>query len=168
MGMYKNIKKTFINEYKDRSDIYKSKLAEWSKEPPVSRIGKPTNLSRARNLGYKAKEGIKIARVRVRKGNRKRATVGGGRKPSKSGRYFSRSKSLQSIAEERAAKKFTNCEIMNSYFVGEIGTDRFYEVIMLDKSSKALQADAGYSHILKNQHRAERGLTSSGRKHRGI
>ena len=79
MGMYKSIKKTFIKEYQDRSDIYKNKLAEWSKEPPVFKIGKPTNLSRARNLGYKAKEGITVARVRVRKGNKKRATVGGGR-----------------------------------------------------------------------------------------
>lgn len=168
MGMYKNIKKTLINEYKDRSDVYKNKLSEWSKEPSVSKIKRPTNLPRARNLGYKAKEGIMIARVRVRKGNRKRATVGGGRKPSKSGRYFSRSKSLQSIAEERAAKKFTNFEILNSYFAGEIGTHRFYEVIMLDKNGKVLLSDRKYSSILKNPHRAERGLTSSGRKHRGI
>lgn len=168
MSMYKNIKQTFKSEYKGRTEAYKERLAAWGNDPAVLRVKKPTNIARARELGYKAKQGVIIARVKVKKGNRKRPTVGGGRKPSKTGRFFSRAKSMQSIAEERASKKFSNCEVLNSYFVGETGTTKFYEIILLDKSSPSIQGDAAYRNIISKGGRAERGLTSSGKKYRGL
>ncbi|MGC8652121.1 MAG: 50S ribosomal protein L15e [Candidatus Micrarchaeia archaeon] len=168
MGTYEQIKKTFRAEYKERSAIYKSRLSQWSAEPAITKIAKPTNIARARELGYKAKEGIDIARVRVRGGRSKRKEHGGGRKPSKSGRFFTRAKSLQAIAEERAAQAYKNYEVLNSYFVGKAGTKEYYEVIMLNRQSKVLASDPYYSAILTQKGRALRGLTSAGRKHRGI
>lgn len=168
MSMYKQIKQTFISEYKERGQIYKDRIIKWNTEAPITRVDKPTNVARARELGYKAKQGVVVVRVRVIGGNKKRATVSGGRKPSKSGRYFSRRKSTQSIAEERAGKKFTNCEVLNSYYIGEAGSNKFFEVILLDRKSPALVSDPVYSRVLMQRHRAERGLTHSGRKHRGI
>ena len=168
MSMYKQMQETFINEYKERSQEYKARIVRWSAEPPVNRIEKPTNIARARELGYKAKEGILVARVRVLGGKKKRPMFSGGRKPSKSGRYFSRQKSVQSIAEERAGRRFTNCEVLNSYFVGEAGATKFYEVILLDKSHPAITSDPIYRNVVAQQRRATRGLTHSGRKHRGI
>ncbi|MEM3227899.1 MAG: hypothetical protein QXK65_03055, partial [Candidatus Micrarchaeaceae archaeon] len=82
MGSYKAIAQTFREEYKARNDLYKSRLVKWGTEPTVTRISRPTNLARARTLGYKAMEGVLMARVRVLKGKRKRAQAGGGRKPS--------------------------------------------------------------------------------------
>ncbi len=168
MSTYDHIKETFQNEYKERNSEYKGRLTRWSAEPPIVRVPRPTNIARARELGYKAKEGIDIVRVMVRGGSSKRKQHGGGRKPSKSGRYFTRAKSLQAIAEGRAAQAYKNYEVLNSYFVGKAGTKEYYEVIMLNRQSKVLASDPYYSAILSQTGRALRGLTSAGRKHRGI
>ncbi len=168
MGAYRQMQETFISEYKERSQPYKDRIIKWSAEAPIIRIYKPTNIARARELGYKAKQGVVMARVRVLGGRKMRPQYSGGRKPSKSGRYFSRRKSTQSIAEERVAKKFTNCEVLNSYFVGEAGSHKFFEVILLDKTSPVILADPQYRNIVAQERRVERGLTRSGRKHRGL
>lgn len=168
MSSYKHIKQTMITEYKERPQLYRSKITAWSAAGTVERVERPTNLARARTLGYKAKEGVVLVRVGVNKGKSKRKTSSGGRKPSKSGRYFSRAKSSQAIAEERAARKFSNCEVLNSYFIGESGIKSFYEVIMLDRASKRVQGDPSYSRVIGRKNRAYSGLTASGRRHRGI
>ncbi len=167
MGMYKYEKEAFAEEYKNRSDAYKQRIIGWRQMPTVARIEKPTNIARARELGYKAKEGILVARVRVKGGRKKRKAFDGGRKPSKSGRFFTRNKSLQAIAEERSARKFPNCEVLNSYFVGKAGAESFYEVILVEKGTPAAK-DRIYKNVVKKNGRAYRGLTSAGRKHRGL
>lgn len=166
--MYKQMKSSFTQGYRERSNLYKERLTAWRADPPVKRVDGPTNIARARELGYRAKEGVIIARVRVKGGKKKRNKPGGGRKPSKAGMFFSPSKSIQSIAEERAARRFTNTEVLNSYFVGQAGSDWFYEVILLDRSSRPVQADTGYMDVLAQRGRAYRGMTRSGRKHRGL
>ncbi len=166
MGAYKYIRNTFINEYKVRSDEYKNRLAKWGKENSIIRVDKPTNLPRARVLGYKAKQGLIVVRVKVKKGRKKRAMVGGGRKPSKNGRFFSRATSMQSIAEVRATKKYSNCEVLNSYYVGDTGPYKFYEVLLVDSSHPAITKDPILKDVAKQRGRAERSLTSSGKRHR--
>jgi large subunit ribosomal protein L15e len=168
MSMYKQMKQTFISEYKSRSGPYKSNIIKWNAEAPIMRVVKPTNIARARELGYKAKEGVIVARVRVHGGSKKRKQAGGGRKPSKSGRYFTMRKSSQAIAEERASRKFSNTVALNSYFIGSSGSEKYFEVILLDKNSSVLKSDDQYSGIISQEGRAFRGLTSAGKKHRGI
>ncbi|MCL4383792.1 MAG: 50S ribosomal protein L15e [Candidatus Marsarchaeota archaeon] len=168
MSLYKQVKQTFISEYKNKSDQLKERIIKWNTESPVIKINNPTNIARARELGYKAKEGIIVVRVKIRKGKRKRQQADGGRKPSKSGRFFSMQKSLQSISEERAAKKFSNYEVLNSYYVGQTGMEKFYEVILMDRNNPVLINDKIYSNIISQKNRVSRGLTSSGKKHRGL
>lgn len=168
MNAYGQMKKTFQSEYKNRSDLYRSRIIKWNSEPQIVRVQKPTNIPRARTLGYKAKEGVVVVRVRVRGGSRKRKHQAGGRRPTRSGRYFTRTKSSQSIAEERAGRKYSNYEVLNSYFVGASGSRKFFEVILLDKTSSSVKSDNQYSRIISQQNRAFRGLTSSGKRHRGI
>ncbi len=168
MSLYKQVKQTFISEYKNKSDQLKERIIKWNTESPVIKINNPTNIARARELGYKAKEGIIVVRVKIRKGKRKRQQADSGRKPSKSGRFFSMQKSLQSISEERAAKKFSNYEVLNSYYVGQTGMEKFYEVILMDRNNPVLINDKIYSNIISQKNRVSRGLTSSGKKHRGL
>jgi large subunit ribosomal protein L15e len=168
MSSYKQIRATIIGEYKERPQIYREKLMKWAAEGTAVRVERPTNLARARKLGYKAKQGVVIVRVKVSKGKSKRRQPSGGRKPSKSGRYYTRSKGMQAIAEERATKKFTNTEVLNSYFVGDSGTHSYYEVIMLDTSSPVIKADPSFARVIAMKNRAVRGLTASGRRHRGL
>lgn len=168
MGAYKEMKKTFAKEYKERSDEYSRRLFAWRAEPSVVRVGKPTNIARARELGYKAKQGVLVARARVRGGAKKRRHQDGGRKPSKSGRFFTRAKSMQAIAEDRAARKFPNYEVLNSYFVGHAGTDSFYEIILLNSNDPSIRKDPGYAGVASSRGRAFKGMTRQGRIHRGL
>jgi large subunit ribosomal protein L15e len=166
MGAYRYIRENFQQSYKSGSEAYKERVHEWRAGPSLERIEAPTNVARARELGYKAKQGVVVVRAKVRKGKRMREKNKGGRKPSKSGRFFSRKKSLQSIAEERAAAKYRNCEVVNSYFVGEDGVFKFFEIILADRNLGAT-ADR-YAGVIAQRGRTFRGLTSSGRKHRGL
>ncbi len=168
MGMYRHIEKKFQEEYKERSEILRRRISEWREGPAVARVTRPTNLARARKLGYKAKQGVIVARVKVERGMRKRLKPRGGRKPSKSGRFYAYRKSSQSVAEERASRRFANCEVLNSYFVGEDGKYRFFETILLDRTSPAVISDSYYSGVIGMKGRAYRGLTASGLKHRGM
>ena len=40
-------------------------------------------------------------------------------------------KNIQVIAEERVADKYPNTEVLNSYYVGEDGLYKYYEVILV-------------------------------------
>ncbi|MEM7819063.1 MAG: 50S ribosomal protein L15e [Candidatus Aenigmatarchaeota archaeon] len=153
-------------------EIFKKRLIEWRRDPVVKRIEKPTRLDRARALGYRAKQGFVIARVKVRRGGRKRRLYGrGGRKPSKAGLVkFTPKKSLKWIAEEKAQRKFKNLEVLNSYPVGEDGKYKYFEVILVDPNHPSIKADPKINWICEKQHRKRvfRGLTSAGKKARGL
>ena len=156
MGMYKYIKKAFEQEYRERSAILRSRITAWRKLGTVVRIERPTNLSRARSLGYKAKEGYVMARVAVGRGSRKRPHPWGGRKPAKNVAYLSPGKSLQRQGEEKVARCFSNLEVVNSYWVGQDGVKKYFEVILADR--KLLPG--------MPRGRAFRGLTSAGKQGR--
>lgn len=161
MGAYKYIRETFQEEYKERDENYRSRIIEWKKEEAIKRVERPTNLTRARTLGYKAKRGYVIVRVRIRRGRRKREKPMGGRKARHNYQYVQPKLSLQAIAEQRAARKFRNLEVLNSYWVGEDGNYKFFEIIMVDPQLVDIPA-------AKVKGRAFRGLTSSGKKARGL
>lgn len=148
--------------------VYKEKVRKWSKEQVVTRAERPSRLGRARSLGYRAKQGYLIARTRIGKGGRKRPTIRKGRKPSKSGLFFTTEQSLQAIAEKRVARKFPNMEVLNSYYIGESGTHRYYEVILVDPNHPSIKADPKISWVGGQRKRVFRGLTSAGKKSRGL
>jgi large subunit ribosomal protein L15e len=128
-------------------------------------------LDRARKLGYKAKQGFVIARTRVRRGNLRKVRPKSGRRPKRMGvKKFKPAKSLRLIAEERAARKFPNMEVLNSYWVGEDGRSKWFEVILVDPSSPCIKTDKDVGWITEKQHkrRVFRSLTSSGKKVRGL
>ncbi len=155
---------------KERIARYKEMLMKWRRGPAIKRVEKPTRIDRARALGYKAKQGFVVVRVRIRKGGRKRPKYGrGGRKPSKAGiADFTPRKSLQLIAEERAARKFPNLEVLNSYWVGDDGVYKYFEVIMVDPHHPVIKSDPKINWILNQKRRVFRGLTSAGKRMRGL
>jgi large subunit ribosomal protein L15e len=76
----------------------------------------------------------------------------------------------QWIAEQRAAKKFKNLEVLNSYKIGKDGINYFYEVILVDPHVNEIKSDKNLNWISKktNQNRVFRGLTSSAKKSRSL
>lgn len=157
--------KSFVDE------IMQQRLVEWRKQPAIVRIEKPTRLDRARKLGYKAKQGFVIVRARVRRGGLRKQRPRSGRRPKRMGvAKFKPAKSLRLIAEERAARKFPNLEVLNSYWVGEDGRSKWFEVILVDPNHPVIKADKDVNWIIEKQHkrRVYRGLTSAGKKVRAL
>lgn len=145
MTMYKYIRKLWKRPKENLGELWKQRLIKWRKERTVKRIEKPTRLDRARSLGYKSKQGFVLARVRVRRGTRKRPAIKKGRKPRKSGRVgLSPKESLQKIAEGRVKKKFSNLEVLKSYYVAEDGKYKWFEVMLLDPDHPAIKKDKDF------------------------
>ncbi|MGB4051823.1 MAG: 50S ribosomal protein L15e [Methanoculleus sp.] len=152
-------------------DLLWERLQVWRREGSVVRIERPTRIDRARSLGYKAKQGIIVARIRVRRGGRSKPRYVRGRRTARMGmRRMTPAKSLQRIAEERASRKFPNMEVLNSYWVGEDGRYKWFEVILVDGHHPSIQSDRNLAWLTDPAHRgrAERGKTSAGMKGRGM
>ena len=143
---------------------------EWRNQGAIERVDRPTRLDKARSQGYKAKQGIVVARVSVRKGNARKQRHKAGRRSKRQGvNRIGRRKSIQRISEERASRKFPNLRVLNSYWVGEDGSQKWHEVILVDPNHPAIENDGDLGWIASDDHkgRAFRGLTSAGTKGRG-
>ena len=144
---------------------------QWREEGAIERIERPTRLDRARELGYKAKQGIVLARVSVRKGTARKQRFKAGRRSKRQGvNRITRRKNIQRIAEERAARKYRNLRVLNSYWVGEDGSQKWYEIILVDPNHPAIENDDDLNWICDDAHtnRAFRGLTGAGKRSRGL
>lgn len=146
------------------------RLIKWRREPAVVRIDHPTRLNRARALGYKAKQGIIVVRVRVRRGLMNVSRPNTGRRPKRMGIIHPSKKSLQWIAEERAARKYPNMNVLGSYWVASDGRFSWYEVILVDPHHPSILSDKDLSWIANPAQRGRvfRGLTPAGRRSRGL
>ena len=160
MGLYKYIRDTFKQQNSDKG--YKDRLIKWRKEPVTVRLDRPTRLDRARAVGYRAKQGILVVRQKALRGGRMRPKFKGGRRPKAMRRKLVLSKSYQWICEERVNKKYPNCEVLNSYHVGQDGKNIWYEVILVDRSHPQIKKDKSLSQLGKS--RVFRGLTSAAKK----
>lgn len=152
-------------------DLRWERLQKWRKEGSLVRIERPTRIDRARSLGYKAKQGIIIARAKVRRGGLRKSRYVRGRRTQRMGKNkMTPGKSIQRIAEERASRKYPNMEVLNSYWVAEDGMSKWYEVILVDPAHPVIQNDKNLNWICKSSQkgRAYRGKTSAGRKGRGM
>ena len=145
-------------------------MIEWRNQPAVNKVERPLRLDRARSIGYKAKNGYIVARVRVQRGGRQRYRTNKGRRSKRHTIRKVVKMSYRWVAEQRAQKKFPNLEVLNSYFLAKDGQHYFYDVILVDYSKPEIINDSTINWITKktNQHRVYRGLTSSGKKSRGL
>jgi len=168
--MYKRVAELWKKPKGNLGGVWKKRLIQWRKERVITRVDKPTRIDRARKLGYKAKQGFVVARVRVKRGTRKVPRPSGGRRPKRSGRFHPLGKSWQVVAEEKVARKFPNLEVLNSYWVGEDGKSKWFEVILADPNHPSIKGDRDIRWITKPacKGRVFRGLTSSGKKSRGL
>lgn len=162
---WKKPEESFVKE------LMQQRAIEWRAQPTIVRIEKPTRLDRARNLGYKAKQGFVIARVRVRRSGMRKTRPKSGRRPKRMGvTKYKVAKNMKLIAEERAARKFPNLEVLNSYWVWEDGRFKWFEVIMVDPNHPVVKSDENVNWICEDAHhgRVFRGLTSAGKEVRSL
>lgn len=149
-----------------------SRCWEYRQLAVIHRASRPSRPDKARRLGYKAKQGYVIYRIRVRRGNRKKpvpkgATYG---KPVRQGvNHLKFQRGLRATAEERVGRRCGNLRVLNSYWINQDGVYKYYEVICVDPSHKAIRRDARINWIANpvHKHREARGLTAEGKKNRG-
>ena len=165
MGMYKYVKEAWR---KNADSIIKANTLKWRAEPVTIRIERPTRLDRARGLGYKPKLGIILVRQRVDRGGRMREKIRKGRRSRHSRRKKILDMSYQTVAEQRAGQRYPNCEVLNSYYVGEDGEHFWYEIILIDRAHPSVLRDKNLKNVATQKGRVFRGLTSSATKTRGL
>merc|ERR1711930_32177 len=140
----------------------------------VHRCPRSTRPDKARRLGYKNKQGFVIYRIAMRRGGRKRPVAKGCPygKPKTSGAVKQQKpeRNLQSIAEERVGRRLKGLRVLNSYWVGQDSTYKYFEVMMIDPHHKVIRRDPDMQWLTKptHKHRELRGLTSAGKKSRGL
>jgi large subunit ribosomal protein L15e len=152
-------------------DLLWARTTEWRRGASFVRVERPARVDRARALGYKAKQGFVVVRARVRRGGLRKPRPRAGRTPKHMGvRKITMAKSIQRIAEERTAKRYPNLQVLNSYWVGEDGRYKYYEVILVDPHHPVIRKDPKMRWIGAPQHKGRvfRGLTSAGKRGRGL
>jgi large subunit ribosomal protein L15e len=123
-------------------DVMRQRVIIWRRQPSVVRVDTPTRLDRAHSLGYKAKKGFIVVRSRVTRGGRRKLRPVLGRRQKRMGvTKYTPAKSRRLIAEERAARKYPNMEVLNSYWVWQDGRYKWFEVILVDPNHPAIRSD---------------------------
>ena len=170
-SIYNYVSDQWRSPSKEHKAVQKERLLKYRREDSTTRIERPTRLDRARKLGYKAKQGYVLARTRIRRGGMRKHAITSGRRAKRTGiSKITMGKNLQMIAEERTSKKYPNLEILNSYWVAEDGRHKWYEMIMVDPNHPVIMADPKINWICNRAQkgRVHRGLTSAGKKSRGL
>jgi large subunit ribosomal protein L15e len=166
MGIYKYIRNVWKKPDKSYGSLLKERSIEWRKSGAIEAVENPTRLDRARSLGYKAKKGYIVVRVRLLRGGRQRPLIKKGRRSKHNRRKKIVGKSYQWIAEERANRKYRNCEIIGSYELTKDGKYFYYEIILGDRELLSKYPDTKHFEYMKGK--VFRGLTSSAKKSRGL
>merc|ERR1712243_456021 len=160
---------------KKQSDVmrYLLRVRYWQLTK-VHRAPRSTRPDKARRLGYKNKQGFVIYRIAMRRGGRKRPVAKGCPygKPKTSGAVKQQKpeRNLHSIAEERVGRRLKGLRILSSYWVGQDSTYKYFEVILLDIHHAEITRDPKVNWMCApvQKHRELRGLTTAGKKSRGV
>eukprot|EP00466_Bigelowiella_natans_P003938 jgi/Bigna1/47469/estExt_Genewise1.C_140106 len=141
--------------------------------PVMHRAPRSTRPDKARRLGYRAKQGYVIYRVRVRRGGRKRPNWKGivyGKPVHQGVKGLKFERNLRSVAEERVGRRCGNLRVLNSYWINQDATYKYFEVILVDPHHNAIRHDPRINWIVNpvHKHREMRGLTSAGKHSRGL
>ena len=176
MGIAKYVRETWKKPKEGMPMLHRrDRMASWRKDPVFQRIQKPTRIDAARRLGYKAKQGVVLVRTRVRRGGLRKGKIHMKRQPSKAGiSKITMAKNTQRSAEERVARHFPNLEVLNSYWVGQDGKHKYFEVIMIDTHHPAIINDKQLGVFCSangnkaHKGRVYRGKTSAGKRGRGL
>merc|ERR1719281_95731 len=124
-------------------------------------------------LGYKAKQGFCVYRVRVKRGDRKKRVAKGivyGKPCHQGVKKWKATKNLRSVTEERIGRKCGGLRVLNSYWVAQDVVNKWFEVVMVDPFHKCIRDDPRINWICNStmKHRELRGLTAAGRMARGL
>ena len=116
MGLYAKLNELWRRKPEELKALMKQRLIKWRRGPAVVRVEKPLRLDRARMLGYKAKQGFVVLRVRVRRGGFQKPRPRAGRRPKALGVVKHKvNVSMKEEAIQRAKKRYPNLYPLGAY-----------------------------------------------------
>jgi len=134
--------KVWLKLLHENAPEIRDRVIQWRKQNAVTRIDKPSRIQRARRLGYKAKQGIIVIRMRVGTGGMRRKRPRGGRRPKHLGvTRIKADVSMKQVAENRVLERYPNMKLFGSYFVYKDGMHYWFEVILADPSHPSVAKD---------------------------
>jgi len=114
----------------------------WRNQNAVTRVEKPSRIARARRLGYKAKQGIIVIRMRVGTGGMRKQRPRAGRRPKHLGvTKIKADVSMKQVAERRVLERYPNMKLLGSYFLYKDGMHYWFEVVLADPSHPRIAKD---------------------------
>ncbi|EIJ65022.1 ribosomal L15 [Candidatus Nitrosopumilus salaria BD31] len=133
---------SWIRLWKENSPEIRDRVVAWRKQAAVTRIDKPSRLQRARRLGYKAKQGIIVVRMRVGTGGMRKQRPTGGRRPKHLGvTRIKADDNMKTVANRRVIQRYPNMKFLGSYFIYKDGKHYWFEVILADPSHPRIIQD---------------------------
>jgi large subunit ribosomal protein L15e len=134
--------KVWLKMWKENSIELREKAVIWRKQNAVTRVDKPSRITRARRLGYKAKQGITVVRMRVGTGGMRKQRPRGGRRPKHLGvTKIKAAVSMKQVAERRVLERYPNMKLLGSYFLYKDGMHYWFEIILADPSHPSIAKD---------------------------
>lgn len=132
----------WVRLWKENSPEIRDRIVSWRRQDAITRIDKPSRIQRARRLGYKAKQGIVVIRMRVGTGGMRKQRPRGGRRPKHLGvTRIKADVSMKQVAENRVLERYPNMNLLGSYFVYKDGAHYWFEIILADPSHPSIAKD---------------------------
>ncbi|MFQ5941106.1 MAG: 50S ribosomal protein L15e [Nitrososphaerales archaeon] len=148
--MYNYVARTWRKMWKEHSDELKAKAIEWRRQPAMLRIERPSKIDRARRLGYKAKQGFIVVRIRVGVGGMRKQRPKAGRRPKHIGVVrIKQSDNMRKVAERRVGEKYPNMKVIGSYYLYKDGKNYWFECLLIDKNHPAILNDSEIKQMVR-------------------
>ena len=132
----------WLKMWQENSTILRDKAVLWRKQNAIIRLEKPSRIQKARRLGYKAKQGIIVIRMRVGTGGMRKKRPRGGRRPKHLGvTRIKADVTMQQVAERRVLQRYPNMTLLGSYYLYKDGFHYWFEVILADPAHPRIAKD---------------------------
>ena len=133
---------TWAKLWRTNAPELRQRAIQWRRENAVTRVERPSRIERARRLGYKAKQGIIVVRMRVGTGGMRKQRPRGGRRPKHLGvTKIKADVDMRTVAENRVLERYPNMSLLGSYFVYKDGIHYWFEVILADAAHPRISKD---------------------------
>jgi large subunit ribosomal protein L15e len=140
--LYRHIGEAWQKVLSEKTNNISERAIAWRHGRTLERVEHPTRLDKARMLGYRAKQGFFVVRIRLGRGGMRQRRPKSGRRPKHLGVVKIKGQfGSQSVAERRVSERYPNADVLGSYYLYEDGKYIWYEVILVDRNHPALVKD---------------------------
>jgi large subunit ribosomal protein L15e len=147
--LYSQVGETWHKIFKEKAGDILARAIELRRSPTIVRLERPSRLDRARKLGYKAKQGVAIVRIKVSRGGMRRKRPVAGRRSKHMGvNKMKANVSTQDTAERRVGEKYPNMNVIGSYLLWKDGKHAWFECILIDPVHPSIANDYNYRRLL--------------------